>query len=53
MTYIIAAGGSLYELTVSVNNYISQGYEPIGGILHAEGHHLWKFAQALIKRTKQ
>lgn len=53
MTYIIVKGSSLSDLVGEVNRCIPQGYEPIGGIMYAEGFYTWCFAQAMIKRTKQ
>ena len=51
MKYLIAEANSARDLQAKVQQYIEQGWEPIGGLSVATyGVGSWWYYQALIKR---
>jgi hypothetical protein len=49
MKYIIACDTSIQELEKQVNDFITKGYEPLGGISVVKGeHYTHNFFQAMV-----
>ena len=53
MQYLVVEAGSAADLQAQVQNYIEQGWEPLGGLSVATcGVGLWWYYQAMIIRKR-
>ena len=54
MTYLVVEAQSAKELQEKVQKYITEGWEPVGGIAVAKGRWVsWRYCQAMVMRGGQ
>jgi hypothetical protein len=54
MTYLVVEAQSAKELQEKVQKYITEGWEPVGGIAVAKGWmEPWRYCQAMVMRGGQ